>query len=203
VGASIYRPLVLGLLLIAALAGFAATGKPSDDTPERPLGDTASTTTAGGDTTAPTGSGLVTGPPGHGSALVRAEFETTLAKQPKDPSALLLLAAEIAQFDGEEGVRSHERLVAVYPRSAATSAALANSLYEAGKLEDSRTTLRRALRLHPELPEGRLLRGKLLATDGLEGLDRALGEWRQVIEQAPASPAAREAARLIQLHEGR
>lgn len=126
-----------------------------------------------------------------------------LAQHPENPSSLLTLAAEIQKNDAEEGLRAHERLVAAYPRSAIIRAALADALYRTGKIEASWLALRRALQLQPDLPEGRLLRGKLLAANGPEGLKGALQEWRLAIEGAPDSPTASEAARLIHLHEGR
>ncbi len=201
--ASLYRPIVLGLLLMGSFAGFAAAGKPLYPTAAEQLGNTGSSTISGTDNTGPTGTGMAAPPKPEGATLARTEFETMLAKHPDDPSSLLTLAAEIQKNDAEEGLRAHEQLVTAYPCSAVVQAALADALYQNEKIEESRLTLRRALQMQPDLPEGRLLRGKLLTANGPEGLDGALREWQLVIEGAPDSPIASEAARLIQLHEGR
>ncbi len=202
-GASLYRPLVLCLLLMSALAGFAAAGNPSYPAAVEQLGTTGSSTISGTDNAAPTGSGLAAPPKPEGAALARTEFEAMLAKHLENPYSLLTLATEIRKNDAEEGLRAHERLVTAYPRSAVVQAALADALYRTGKIEDSQLVLHRALQQQPDLPEGRLLRGKLLAANGPEGLKGALREWRLAIEGAPGSPTASEAARLIHLHEGR
>ena len=201
--ASLYRPLVLSLLLIGAFAGFAAAGKPSYPEAVEQLGTTGSSTVSGTDKAARTGSGLAAPPNAEGATLARTEFETWLATPPKDPSSLVTLAAEIQKNDAEHGLRSHEQLATAYPRSAIVQAALADALYRTEKYEESRLVLRRALQLQPDLPEGRLLQGKFLAANGPEGVKSALTEWRQVIEGAPGSPTASEAVRLIHLHEGR
>ncbi|MDQ3327381.1 MAG: tetratricopeptide repeat protein [Chloroflexota bacterium] len=201
--ASLYRSVVLSLLLTCALGGFLATGRLSYGTAGQPPGEAAISATSGEDQAARTGAGLVARPPARGPALARAEFDRMLVEHPNDPSSLLILAAEIQRYDVEDGEQTLKLLTQAYPRSALIWTALADVLYEQGDLKESRAALQQARQLHPELPEGLLLRGKLLATDGPDGVDRALREWRRVIELAPASPAAREAARLTQLYEGR
>lgn len=136
-----------------------------------------------------------------GGALER--FRVALARRPDDPTAIMQLADQLSRNDRRAGDRAFALLVRAYPVRASVWTGAAAAHYRAGDRERAEAEITRALRLDPRLAGARLLRGRLLAEGDSPDIAAATWEWRRVIEAAPGTPEAREAALLLRLHEGR
>lgn len=136
-----------------------------------------------------------------GGALER--FRVALARRPDDPAALLQAAAQLSRDDRRVGDRAFALLARAYPSRASVWTGMATVHYRTGHRERAAGEVARALRLDPRHAGARLLRGKLLAEGEAPDVAAATREWRRVIEAAPGTPEAREAALLLRLHEGR
>lgn len=136
-------------------------------------------------------------------ALIVGQFERALARRPTDTRPLRQLAAELESVDRAKGLDAYRQLTQAYPGDTDVWLDLGTALHRAGDNRTSMVVLEQALKLEPAHAGVKVLRGRLYATGSPPRVQQALGEWRDVLQDSPDAPEALEAARLLQLYEGR
>lgn len=136
-------------------------------------------------------------------ARIVAQFEQGLARRPTDTQPLRQLAAELESADRARGLDAYHKLTQAYPHDTDVWLDLGVALHRVGDNRRSMAALEHVLKLEPGHAGVKVLRGRLYATGNPSRVQQALGEWRDVLQDSPDAPEAIEAARLLQLYEGR
>ncbi len=127
-----------------------------------------------------------------------ADLQTCVNADPNDLACMTELAAlyyDMGQYDAAQ--ISYEAAVKLSPEDYNLLVKLAGTYIYQLKFESAVTTLRQAAILKPDSPEIHLLLGLSLSKVNPPKLTEAVAEWNKVIELAPGSDYAAQAAELI------
>jgi tetratricopeptide (TPR) repeat protein len=127
-----------------------------------------------------------------------ADLQTCVSADPSDLECVTELAAlyySMGQY--EQSQVNYENAVKLSPQDYNLLVKLAGTYIYQLKFEDAVTTLRQAVILKPDSPEIHLLLGLSLSKLNPAQLTEAIAEWNKVIELAPGSDYAAQAAELI------
>ena len=127
-----------------------------------------------------------------------AELQTCVAANPDNLGCARDLAAlyyEMGQY--EQAMINYENAARLAPHDYDILVKLAGTYIYQQRFEDAVRTLGEAAILKPDSPEIHLLLGLSLSKLDPPKMEEAIAEWRKVIELAPGSAWATQAAELI------
>ena len=127
-----------------------------------------------------------------------ADLQACVANNPNNLDCMLELANlyyDLGQYP--QAQTAFEAAVKLDPHNVGALVKLAGSYIRQNKFPEAVTTLEEALRLQPNSPELHLLLGLSLSRLDPPQTDRAVAEWRQVIELDPDSALADQARLYI------
>jgi cytochrome c-type biogenesis protein CcmH/NrfG len=133
-----------------------------------------------------------------------AELQSCIASNPDNLQCNVDLAAyyyEKQRWDQAQAL--YERAIRLDPHNVAVLVRLAGTYIYQQKFDQAVTSLRQAASLQPDSPEIHLLLGLSLSRLDPPRTDEAVAEWRRVIELAPGSKWAAQAAQYINEAGGR
>lgn len=127
-----------------------------------------------------------------------AELQSCVAANPENLECVTELAElYYAARQYPQAQANFERAVKLDPRNDHLLVRLAGSYIYQQKFEQAAATLQQAATLRPDSPEIHLLLGLSLSRLDPPRTDAAVAEWRKVIELAPQSSLASQAAQYI------
>ena len=133
-----------------------------------------------------------------------AELQSCIATNPDNLQCNIDLAAyyyEKQQWGQAQTL--YERAIRLDPHNVSVLVRLAGTYIYQQEFEQASTTLRQAADLQPDSPEIHLLLGLSLSRLDPPRTNEAVAEWRKVIELAPGSKWASQAAQYINETGGR